>query len=64
MQAGNVVHVRTDKDTHFTGALVTNAGELENIVLPGAIGAGGHSRARVRAISILSDQALDWEVML
>ena len=59
------IEVKTDKDTHFTGALVTNAAENENVVLaPALAGVGGNARAQLRSIAIISDQNLDWEVML
>lgn len=59
---GNIVAVRTDPAQHFTGALAQNAIATLDLVLPLAIGAGGHSRAIVRQLIVSSIQALSWEV--
>jgi hypothetical protein len=57
--------VRSDKDTHFTGAIIQNAAEEENIVLPQCLrGMNGNARAIVRSVAIVSDENLDWEVWL
>lgn len=54
--ASDVQLVRTDKDTHFTGALAQNASEDENI-------AGLNANAgRIRSVIVLSDENLDWEI--
>lgn len=63
-QGGNLIPILTDKDLHFTGALATDAEERENIVLPAAISAGLHCRSRLRAIALISDQNLNWEIFL
>jgi ABC-type glycerol-3-phosphate transport system substrate-binding protein len=56
--------VATDKDSHFTGAIAQNASEEENIVLPAALaGVNGDARGTIRAIAVLSDQALDWQLV-
>lgn len=50
-------HVRTDKDTHFTGTLAQNAQETENVT-------GLDSNAgSIKSLAILSDQQLDWDVV-
>ena len=55
--------VRTDKDTHFTGAIAQNAKEDENVVLPGAMsGVNGNARNMVRSLMLQSDENLAWEV--
>ena len=55
--------VRTDKDTHFTGAIAQNAKEDENIALPGALaGVNGNARNMVRSIVLQSDENLAWEL--
>ena len=55
--------VRTDKDTHFTGAIAQNASEEENVVLPGALaGIRGNARGYIRSITVVSDQQLAWEL--
>lgn len=60
---GNVVRVTTDPLTRFTDALVTGAGEPENIPLPGAIAAGKHCRSIVRHLVVASVQQLAWEIV-
>ena len=61
-QSGYLVKVRSDKDTHFTGAIAQNAQESEDILLPGTL--ASYARARLRSINIISDQNLSWEVWL
>lgn len=57
--------VQSDKDSHFTGAIAQNAGESENLVLPGCLeGIRGNARSILRAIAIESDENLDWEIWL
>lgn len=52
----SVVKLSSDKDTHFTGALATNAGEDENIT-------GLKNNAiLITGIAVVSDQNLDWDV--
>jgi len=63
-QLGNLYVVTTDKDTHFTGAIAQNAVARENIPMPQAIAAGLRSRSRLKSITLLSDQNLDWEIWL
>jgi hypothetical protein len=53
----DVFRVRSDKDTHFTTLLVTNAFEQEDI----ATGAGAKKFA-ILAVELLADQNLDWEL--
>jgi len=64
LASGTVLHVRSDKDTHFVGSLATNAGESANIVLPAGVGGDGRGRCRMRAMTIVSDQNLAWEILL
>jgi hypothetical protein len=55
-------HIRSDKDTHFTGALVQYAAENENLAFPsGLVGCG---ECVIEAIIIQSDQNLDWYVYI
>lgn len=55
--------VRTDKDTEFTGAIVQNAAEEENIVISsGLSGMNGQVELVLRGVSIVSDQNLAWEL--
>jgi len=50
------VIIQSDKDTHFSGALATNAKEDENLTLIGA------NSGLITAIHIVSDQNLAWEI--
>lgn len=56
--------IRTDKDTHFAGAIAQNASEEENIVLPvGIQGINGNGEIIIRSIMLQADQNLSWELM-
>jgi len=55
--------LRTDKDVEFTGEIVQNAMESENIALPGTLdGINGTARCRIKAVTIISDENLQWEL--
>ena len=57
--------IRSDKDTHFAGAIAQNASEEENLALPkGITGFGDHCKARLKTITLQSDENLNWEIML
>lgn len=60
-QQGHVYTVKSDGGSHFTGALVTDAGELESIVAGGALGASVRSRL-IHAV-IRSTENLAWELL-
>jgi hypothetical protein len=49
--------IRSLKGTHFTGALATNAIEMENL------GAASTPNVIVTRVTLWSDQNLDWDVM-
>ena|SRR3990172_4851703 len=55
--------VRSDKDSHFSGALAQNAAELESLDLPGQWGSRC-SEFVVENIVIIADQALEWDLFL
>lgn len=58
-----IYRVRSDKDDHFTGEILQNAAEEENIEVPQALqGMNGTVRAIVRAVNIISDENLAWEL--
>jgi hypothetical protein len=60
-----IATLKTDSATYFTGAIVQNAVAYADIPLPGALeGIGGRARVRLKMISIISKEALDWELML
>ncbi len=52
----------SDKDTHFTTELVTNAIEEEDISFPADWVTAGIQAAEITNISVLSDQNLDWDI--
>jgi len=55
--------VRTSSSVEFTDALITNAAENENIVLPSALsGVGGNATNIVRAIQIVATENLAYEL--
>jgi len=58
--------VRSDKDTHFTGALLTNALELEALgdAAPTSSNRTASIRSIIRRITVISVQNLAWDVML
>lgn len=59
-----IVYIRSDKDTHFTGALVQNAKEDESISFPGEISEIGVRELLITGASIQSDQNLEWDIFL
>lgn len=63
MQRGNVYPVSTDPALHFTGALAQNALATLDLPLDQGIAAGRHCRSIVRHLTIISAQALAWEVV-
>ena len=56
--------VDTDKDVHFTGALIQNAIEVESIDFPSNWGTVGINECTIEGISIQSDQNLEWDVYI
>jgi len=57
---GSHLIISSDKDTHFTGELVTNARENESLV----IRAGEVVRGQIESLSIIADQNLAWDVFV
>ena len=77
MQAGQIILVRTNPATQFTGTLAQNAAATVSLatMLPagtiigdgyvdGGLGAGLTVRARLRGLTIVSMENLAWEVWL
>lgn len=61
----DIYEFRTDKDVNFTGALAQNVSASENIALPPQLaGPGGSARNILRAIAVIADQNLNWDVQL
>ena len=56
--------IDSDKDTHFTGALAQNAIENENISFPTDFSLPQINKIAIHQISIQSDQALNWDLIL
>lgn len=75
MQAGQLIAVRTNPATQFTGALAQNAALTENLAMnfltgdkdgyvdPG-LGAGKTVKSRLRSLDIVSVENLAWELWL
>lgn len=57
-----VIIIKTDKDTHFTGAIVQNAHKTESIDLTGITDAKQDRALKIGAINIQSAQNLEWDV--
>ena len=55
-----IQHIRSDKDTHFTGAILQNAAEDESLEFPNSM--VGCSECVIEAIIIQSDENLDWTI--
>ena len=55
-------YIRSDKDTHFTGALVQHAVEAENIGFPGDWDTIGIQKVEILGVSVISDQQLAWDI--
>lgn len=64
IQVVGVEFIRTDKDTNFTGALVQNAGEAENLDFPTDWKTTQINEVIIHAIRIQSDQNLEWDIYL
>jgi len=58
-------YIRSDKDTHFSGALAQNAGELESLSFPAELNAMNVRELVIESITIIFEQAaLEWDVYL
>ncbi len=64
MAAGNVVLTASNPAVDFVKALGSGESDDADLVFPLAIGAGGHSRCRVRHLAILSRDNCAWEILL
>ncbi|HDY67399.1 MAG TPA: hypothetical protein ENH85_06395 [Candidatus Scalindua sp.] len=54
--------ISTDKDTHFTTELLTNAIEEEDISFPSTWVTTGTQTVEIRNITVQSDQQLQWDI--
>jgi hypothetical protein len=61
--AGNVLLTKSDPAVDFTEALTPGGSTDADLTFPMAIGAGGHSRCRIRHLAILSKDNCAWEVI-
>ncbi len=59
-----VEFIRSDKDSHFTGAIAENAKEDESINMPSNWRASNITSMIIRGIAIQSDQNLEWDVAI
>lgn len=76
MQIGQIIQIRTNPATQLIAALAQNDGlDLTMTMLPDGtapapgyvdpgLGAGGSARSRLKSLSIVSVENLDWEVWL
>lgn len=60
----SIEYLRSDKDTHFTGALAQNAIEVESINFPSIWRTAGVNECIIEGLSIQSDQNLEWDVYI
>jgi hypothetical protein len=61
---GEIFYIRSDKDTHFTGALAQNAGETEFVPLPTDVATLGITSFVIENVSVQSDENLDWDIFV
>lgn len=61
---GETFSIRSDKDTHFTGALLQNNQEVAALSLPAEIDINAISEFSIEGITIQSKQNLLWQVMI
>lgn len=61
--AGNVLLTTSNPAVDFIAALAPGASDDADLIFPMAIGAGGHSRCRIRHLVILSKDNCAWEVL-
>lgn len=60
-----IFYVRSDKDTHFTGAMNQHVGELESLEFPDDLKKLNVREVVIETLSIIFKQAaLDWDVYL
>lgn len=60
-----IEYIRSDKDTHFTGALAQHAIEIEALSFPAMWGSAGIEECIIEGITIQFEQAdLDWDIFL
>ena len=64
MSLKEIQYIKSDKDTHFSGALAQNAAEVEALNFPTDWVTLGISDIIIESVSIQSDQNLEWDVML
>lgn len=63
-QLGQIVSLTTDPAVDFLDAIAQNAMDLESLALDLSICGTPTARCRITGISIVSTQALDWELWL
>lgn len=64
MKLGDIYFIDSDKDTHFTGALIQNAIENESIAFPSILTDTGVHGLLIVGISVQADEQLDWDIIL
>lgn len=63
-QLGQVERVTTDPATDFRGAIAQNAAAYLDLRLPESVAAGRTCRCRLKAINIVSEENVGWEIWL
>lgn len=61
-QLGRLYVIDTDPTLHFTGAIVQNAQEQEDLTPDQSIGASPDCRFRIVSVVLIALQNLDWEI--
>ena len=64
MSSKELQYIKSDKDTHFSGALAQNAIEIEALDFPSDWQKINVTSIIIESISIMSDQNLEWDVLL
>lgn len=64
MILGDIYFIDSDKDSNFTGALVTNAIETENIDYPSNLSSIHIEGLLIVGVSVQAKEQLDWDIFL
>ena len=64
MSSKELQYIKSDKDTHFSGALAQHAVEIEALDFPTGWSSLNINDLIIESISIQSDQNLEWDILL
>lgn len=59
-----ITYIKSDKDSHFTGALIENAIESEDLNYPTDWRIAQINEILIKGITIQADQNLEWDIFL